>query len=460
LLLDKKLSKQTNKVLFVKIENDGYDLGAQRREIDKNDLPNATAIVLAFKQMLNKEITENEMTKLMENTKLGVLVEREIILANKEVALSAERYLQNDVVYLGKHKTVDLFTVCEFKRGTSITKKDVTDGDIPVIGGGQQPSYYHNQSNRKSNTITVSSSGAYAGFVNFYPYPIFASDCFTIEPKDLTLLDVKYLFHFIKSRQKEIYGFQVGGAQPHVYPKNFVDFQIPLPPIEVQQAIVAEIESYQKIIDGARQVVENYKPMLIPKNDWGKYTIRELCENIQYGLSEKLNTNKDGYKTFRMQEMKDGILFDNGKMKYSDIDKKSFLKYKLGVGDVLFNRTNSIEHVGRTGIFILEGEYAFASYLIRLKIKIEIIIPRFLNYIMNTPEFQTGIKQFATRAVGQANINAQSLGNYEVYIPSLKIQKEYVEQFENELSLVAANKSLIEMFEGKIKEKISEVWGE
>jgi restriction endonuclease S subunit len=161
-----------------------------------------------------------------------------------------------------------------------------------------------------------------------------------------------------------------------------------------------------------------------------------------------------------MQEIKEGILCDNGKMKYSAIDKKSFKSYKLEIGDILFNRTNSIEHVGRTGIFLLEGEYAFASYLIRLKVRQDIVISKLLSLIMNTSEFQSGIKQFATRAVGQANINAQSLGNYAVYIPSLKIQKEIINQYEREIDLVRANKTLIEMFEGKIKSKIAEVWGE
>ena len=93
LLLDKKLAKQTNSILFVKVESDGFDLGAQRREIDRNDLPNATALILAFKQMLRKEITDNKLAKLMEKTKLGVLVEKETILANKDVVLSAERYV-------------------------------------------------------------------------------------------------------------------------------------------------------------------------------------------------------------------------------------------------------------------------------------------------------------------------------------------------------------------------------
>ena len=115
---------------------------------------------------------------------------------------------------------VELGEVCEIEKGTSITKAKVTDGKIPVIAGGQQPAYYHNQSNREGKTITVSASGAYAGFVNYFDYPIFVSDCTTIKTKDEKSLLTDFVFSLLKSRQAEIYKFQNGAAQPHVYGKD------------------------------------------------------------------------------------------------------------------------------------------------------------------------------------------------------------------------------------------------
>jgi restriction endonuclease S subunit len=99
------------------------------------------------------------------------------------------------------------------------------NGDIPVVGGGQQPSYYHSKPNRSGPVVTVSSSGAYAGFVNIYYEDIFASDCFTIEPNNL--LDIEYLFRVLKSNQERIYELTTGAAQPHIYPKDFENFRIP-----------------------------------------------------------------------------------------------------------------------------------------------------------------------------------------------------------------------------------------
>ena len=83
----------------------------------------------------------------------------------------------------------ELGEVCEFQRGQSITKKNTIAGDIPVIAGGQNPAYYHNSSNRTGQTIAVSGSGAYAGFVSFWEIPIFLSDAFSVNPlKELLLI--------------------------------------------------------------------------------------------------------------------------------------------------------------------------------------------------------------------------------------------------------------------------------
>ena len=91
------------------------------------------------------------------------------------------------------------------------------EGYIPVIAGGQEPAYFHNESNREGNVITISASGAYAGFVNYFENEIFASDCNTVISKDENQISTKLIFEFLKSIQKEIYGLQRGQAQPHVY---------------------------------------------------------------------------------------------------------------------------------------------------------------------------------------------------------------------------------------------------
>ena len=100
-------------------------------------------------------------------------------------------------------------------------------------------------SQRSGETITVSASGAYAGFVNYFSEPIFASDCSTIRPRDSRAL-CRFVFHAIKSKQEDIYGLQVGMGQPHVYPKNLAKFRIPLPPLDVQMEIVTEMKATRR----------------------------------------------------------------------------------------------------------------------------------------------------------------------------------------------------------------------
>lgn len=124
--------------------------------------------------------------------------------------------------------------VCEMKRGSTITANQAQEGVIPVIAGGQKPAYYHNQSNREGLNITVAGSGAYAGYVAFWEQPIFVSDAFTVSPKD-TSLDIKFVYYFLKNIQPQIHNTKKGSGVPHVHPSSISDFEIPLPPLEIQK---------------------------------------------------------------------------------------------------------------------------------------------------------------------------------------------------------------------------------
>ncbi len=140
-------------------------------------------------------------------------------------------------------KTVKLGEVCLVRRGTTITKKQTVEGDVPVIGGGTKPTYFHNEPNRAANCISVSGSGASAGFVNKWEVPIFASDCSTVEPKDGTQIH-QFVYYYLMSQQKFIYdNFRSGAAQPHVYAKDIETLDYPIAPIAEQQRIVAKLDA-------------------------------------------------------------------------------------------------------------------------------------------------------------------------------------------------------------------------
>jgi type I restriction enzyme M protein len=131
--------------------------------------------------------------------------------------------------------------IATIQKGSSITKAKTVNGKIPVVAGGQQPAYFHNVANRPNNIITVSASGAYAGFLNFWDNEIFASDCTTIKSINEDEISTGLLYEILKIVQPEIYKLQRGQAQPHVYPRNISKIKIPVPNKEQQKLIKKDL---------------------------------------------------------------------------------------------------------------------------------------------------------------------------------------------------------------------------
>ena len=144
---------------------------------------------------------------------------------------------------------VKLNEVCEIKRGTPLGEKDKIDGDIPVIVGAKEPSFFHNKSNREANTITIVGLGRGAcGFVNFWNIPIFCSSCsFSIISKNQNV-STKFVYYVLKNQQEEIYKLRKGGAIPQLYPRDIEGFLIPLPPLAIQEKIVHILDSFSELI--------------------------------------------------------------------------------------------------------------------------------------------------------------------------------------------------------------------
>ena len=144
--------------------------------------------------------------------------------------------------------------LCLMKRGEILVSDDYIFGDIPVIAGGKEPAGFHNISNRNGNIITISSSGASAGFVAFYEKPIFATDCFTISSSEK--YNVRFFYYYLMMSQERIYRLQSGGAQPHVHPKDLAPMMLRIPSLEEQNAVVKIILSSDKEIETQRKKLE------------------------------------------------------------------------------------------------------------------------------------------------------------------------------------------------------------
>ncbi len=135
---------------------------------------------------------------------------------------------------------------------------------------------------------------------------------------------------------------------------------------------------------------------------------------------------------------------DNGAMKCADISAEEFAKYRINKGDLLFNRTNSIEHFGKTGLFDLDGDYCFASYLVRAVPDPNKILPLFLVKMMNSPAYQAEAKGKASKSINQSNINATVMKNIKVPVPSLAEQKKFVAKVETLEKQIADAQAIID----------------
>ena len=231
-------------------------------------------------------------------------------------------------------------------------------------------------------------------------------------------------------------------------------YKLPLPPLPEQQRIADILSTVDKQIQQTDEIIQETKelkrglvqdliffgkshngtqtvqlgPMTTEITEsWDIATVGEVTTKAQYGSSESLST-EGKYPVFRMNNIEDGRMVSSP-MKYSDLDKEQAEKYRVGKGDILFNRTNSIDLVGKSGIFDLEGEYIFASYLIRLRTN-EKMNPYFLNYYLNSYLGQGVLYSIATRGASQANINATNLKRVNVPLPPREQQDRIVNQIQ------------------------------
>lgn len=159
---------------------------------------------------------------------------RDIKQATMQLLLTGKTRLPG---FSGKWEVKQLGDVVQIKKGQLITSSTLKQGDIPVIAGGKQPAYYHASANRFGRTITISASGASAGYVALYNYPIFASDCSTISESGSYSLD--FIYYQLLSMQQTIYKSQTGGAQPHIHAKDLTPLKALVPSIPEQVAIAA-----------------------------------------------------------------------------------------------------------------------------------------------------------------------------------------------------------------------------
>ncbi len=216
------------------------------------------------------------------------------------------------------YQFVKLGDACEVKRGTTITEKQAIAGDVPVIAGGLTYSYKHNVANRNGNVITVSGSGANAGYVNFWSKPIFASDCSTIQSLSNNV-DIKYAYYFLKSKQFFINStLRSGAAQPHVYAKDIAQLMMPLPSLAEQKRITA-------ILDKATEIKTKREQAIAKLDELAQSTFVEMFGDPVVNPKNLKKQKLTEFFKFKTGKLDSNAAIENGKYPFFTCSKDNFL---------------------------------------------------------------------------------------------------------------------------------------
>lgn len=228
------------------------------------------------------------------NNRLVEMIDFKDSILKKEITLKKKHELnvvsQYPVVKLMEFNNGNIF----IKKGTSIVKEQTNqEGKIKVVAGGKEFAYYHDKANREKNVITISASGAYAGYVNFYEEEIFASDCTTVQTDNSVL--TKYVYYYLKSLQEDIYQLQKGSGQPHVYPKDIEKIPIPQLPLNIVNEIVKNCEKIEKKYEQTRMKIEEYQKQIkdifesleVVKNPGGGYKLNDK-KTFQLSIGKRI----------------------------------------------------------------------------------------------------------------------------------------------------------------------------
>lgn len=260
----------------------------------------------------------------------------------------------------------------------------------------------------------------------------------------------RFYVYFLQSAFTQLGIFEGSGNKttiPNISRSRLAALEVPHPPLDEQQAIAASLAQVREAIGRHDQIIlvaQELKRAAMHKlftrglhgeaqkkteigpipQSWVMRPIGEYAQQMQYGLSIR-GASQGRYPILRMNCQQDGkvILRD---LQYVDIDDKIANTYRVRSNDILFNRTNSLELVGRTAIVEFDMDIVFASYLVRISVHGRRLNSHFLNYFLNWETTQRELKKLASRGVSQANISAGKLKSFAIPIPKINEQREIV----------------------------------
>ena len=455
LLIDNELAKNKSEIAFIKVSADGFDLGATKRAVSQNDLP--AALKLLGDWSLEKSVSNPIIS----------LVSKDEIAAKGEYNLSSERY-KVGTEFLDSKWPVALLSeledsgVLKLGRGQIISKTDLIEspGIYPVYsssaqGVGQFGEYGKYLFDEEMITWSVDGGGRF-----FYrPKHKFSvtnvSGWLRIIEKER--LNAKFLFYVLENQWRTKEFNYVSKAHPSVIREMY---KIPLPPVEIQERIVSELDAFSGIISGASQIADNWKPSIEVDLQWPIKKLSDLCELITKGTtptSVGFEFLEKGINFIKVESLTSNGDFIPTKFGYISAEcNESLKRSQLRKGDVLFSIAGALGRTALVSTEILPANVNQALAILRLKQNVG-VSPQFLEYLLRTELVKEQSAQSQT-GVAQQNISLGQLGDFELPIPPIEIQDVLIEGVKKEEELVRGSKLLASQFEERINSVLSKLW--
>jgi len=452
LLMDKTIARKTDKILFAKIENDGFDLGAQRKPIDKTDLPKALEIINKYKDaVLNNESFDCSDANVL-------LVEKEKIKANTDYNLSVDRYRINGNARQVKYEMVKLGDVLDYEQPAQYIVESENYNDsykTPVLTAGKTFILgYTNEVNgiySENLPVIIFDDFTTATKLVDFPFKVKSSAMKILKAKK-EVANIKFLYY---TMQKIDFN---SSDHKRYWISQYSQIKIPLPPLSIQQEIVNKIEGWQKIIDGAKQVIENYKPQIDIDPEWEMVKLGEVCE---------VNPKKSELKDLPLSTIVSFVPMSDINENQIDFESKEerlleevYSGYTYFKNDeVLLAKVTPCFENGKAGIAKnLNNGIGFGSsefYVFRCTDR---VLPVWIYLNITSERFRKLGEEQMTGTGGLQRVPKDFLLNYEITVPSISVQHEIVNQIAQERQWINSNKELKKIFEQKIKHEINKLW--
>ncbi|UIJ71926.1 N-6 DNA methylase [Aurantimonas sp. HBX-1] len=480
LILDRAVARASQHVAFFKIENDGFALGAQRKAIKGSQLAQVKAELGTWLQAARAG-GGDELESI-----LGFAVQRNDLLSEGSVTLSAERYKTRDDSRSG-FPMVSLSDETIFKVESGGTpKSDVSeywDGDIPWATLVDLPATNFiteikgtvrtiSEAGLKSssakmipaNSVLVSSR-ATIGRIAINRVPLATNQGFkNIIIADDTRALPEYVALAVTRLVPTMQSWATGGTFAEISKSKFCELEIPLPPLEVQREIVAEVAGYQRVVDGARAVLDNYRPHIPVDPEWPMVELSDVFDAMEAGVSvnSENRTKLPGeVGVLKTSAVTSGI-FNPDEHKAVLPEEVDRVKCSPQKGSIIISRMNTEALVGASA-YVDENypDLFLPDRLWQAVITRPDVSAKYIHTVIASNEYRARISSICGGTSGSMkNVAKSQLLKIVVPLPDFEVQRTIVADIEAEQAIVGGNRELIARFKKKIDTAIARVWGE